>query len=320
VNCPKCQSEHTSKFGKDRNGNQRYKCMDCKKTFGDCEPKPLGDMRIGMDKAVFAIRLLLEGMSIRATERLTGLHRDTLCDLVLIVGRNCAKFLKKTVQNVTVKEVECDELWGFIAMKEKTRMLLNRPEATNGDCYTYVAMERNTKLVLTWHCGKRDSNNTWEFIDNLRFAAAGRFQVSTDGYKPYTSAIPQVFESQVDFAQLIKQYGGSTDTQPHTRYSPAQITSIDKTHGCGNPDFDRVCTSHSERLNLSVRMACRRMTRLTNGHSKSWQHHEAMLGLFFAWYNWVRKHQTIKTTPAVANGIATEPWSLQKLLMEAAKA
>lgn len=319
MNCPRCESENTQRIGKDRAGNQRHRCKECRKTWIDAPTKPLGSMRIDLDKAVFALRLLLEGMSIRATERMTGLHRDTLCDLVVTVGENCARFLRKTIKNVAVTEVECDETWGFIGMKEKTRQRLGRSEIF-GDCYTYIAMERNTKLVLTWHCSKRTSNDTWEFIDNLRFACAGRFQLSTDGYKPYQAAVPLVFKFDVDFAQLIKRFGGSSDNMGGVRYSPAEITSVEKTVGCGTPDMDRVCTSHCERLNLSVRMANRRMTRLTNGHSKKWENHEAMMGLFFAWYNWVRKHASLKTTPAVAHGIADEPWTLEKLLVEAAKA
>ena len=319
VNCPKCQSEHVSKFGKDRSGNQRYKCLDCRKTFGDAEPKPLGNMRVDLDKAVFALRLLLEGMSVRATERMTGLHRDTILGLVVTAGQNCKRFMSKTLRDVPAKEVEVDELWGFVGCKEKTRQLLKRPECF-GDCYCYIGMERETKLILAFHVAKRSSESTYEFVDNLRYAAAGRYQISTDGYRPYQAAIPLVYQFDVDFAQLVKRFGGSTDMQPETRYSPAQITSIDKTQGCGSPDMNRVCTSHSERLNLSLRMGIRRLTRLTNAHSKKWANHEAMLALFFAWYNWVRKHMTLKTTPAVAHGIAAEPWSLEKLLTEAAKA
>jgi len=274
-------------------------------------------MRIDFDRAVFALKLLLEGMSIRSTERTTGLHRDRLCDLVLTVGRRCQAFLKTRIHAVPVEEVECDEMWGFIGMKEKTRERLNRGEEF-GDCYAYVAMERNTKLVLTYHVDKRSSEGTWVFIDNLFFATAGRYQVSTDGYGPYQSAIPLIFKFEVDFAQVIKRFGG-VDSEDRRRYSPAPMVKVQKTYGCGRPDLERACTSHSERLNLSLRMSLRRLTRLTNGHSKSWKHHEAMLGLFFAWYNFVRVHSTIKTTPAVAQGLTDHAWTMEELLTETAE-
>ncbi len=202
-----CHHGERKKFGKDRYGNQRYKCLLCGATFVEHQAKPLGSMRIDLDDAVFALRLLLEGMSIRATERLTSLHRDTLCDLVVMVGQRCERFLKARIRDVPVKEVECDEMWGFIGCKEKTRQLLGHGEHM-GDCYAYVAMERNTKLVLTYHVDKRSSEGTWEFIDNLFFATSGRFQVSTDGYGPYQSAIPLIFKFDIDYSQVIKRFGG----------------------------------------------------------------------------------------------------------------
>jgi IS1 family transposase len=219
---------------------------------------------------------------------------------------------------LAVSEIECDELWGFIGMKEKTRQRLNRPE-NFGDCYTFLAIERNTKLIVAFHIGKRTSDDCWQFAARLYEATAGRFQVSTDGYGPYQSAIPLTFKFGIDFAQLIKRFG-ETDIQDQRRYSPAQITSVDKTIGCGNPDMDRVCTSHSERLNLSLRMQIRRMTRLTNGHSKTLKHHKAMLALYFAWYNFVRRHMTLKTTPAVAHGLTDHEWTIEELLTAAARA
>jgi transposase-like protein/IS1 family transposase len=310
-----CSHVTTKKFGKDRNGNQRKRCTDCGKTWTE-RVKPLGSMRIDFDKAVFGLKLLLEGMSIRSTERMTLLHRDRLCDLVLTVGQRCQRFLKAKIHGVPVTEVECDEMWGFIGMKEKTRERLKRGDEF-GDCYAYVAMERNTKLVLTYHVDKRSSEGTWEFIDNLFFATSGRYQVSTDGYGPYQSAIPLIFKFAIDFAQVIKRFGG-VDSEDRRRYSPAPMVKTHITYGCGRPDLERACTSHSERLNLSLRMGLRRLTRLTNGHSKSWKHHEAMLGLFFAWYNFCRVHATIKTTPAVAQGLTDHVWTIEELLTESA--
>jgi transposase-like protein/IS1 family transposase len=312
-----CQHENTKKFGHDRKGNPRVRCTDCGKTWTQQAPKMFGDMRIETKEAVFALKLLLEGMSIRAVERLTGLHRDRVCDLVVLIGQRCKRFLASRIQNVPVQEVECDETWGFIGMKEKTRQRLHESNAF-GDCYTYIAMERNTKLVLTWSVGKRGSEECWSFIDDLKFATSGRFQISTDGYTPYQSAVPLIFNFDVDFSQVIKRFGGSSDTEAGRRYSPANIVSVEITHGCGTPDLDRACTSHSERLNLSLRMHNRRMTRLTNAHSKKWENHESMMGLWFAWYNFVRVHSTIKTSPAVAQGLTDHVWTIEELLAEVA--
>lgn len=314
-----CQhDQHVKKFGKDRKGNQRYRCLDCGKTWTEQQVKPIGNLRIDTDKAVFALRLLLEGTGIRPTERLTGLHRDTLCDLVLTVGQNCEAFLNERLVDLEVSDIECDELWGFVGMKEKTRQRLDRPEEF-GDAYCFVAIERTSKLVVTWHLGKRTNIDCWEFINNLRLATSGRFQVSTDGYGPYQSSIPLTFQFGIDFAQIIKSYGGSSDTEPERKYSPANIASVKTTIGCGSPDEDRICTSYVERSNLSMRMHLRRLTRLTNAHSKSLPHHRAMLALYFAWYNFVRKHMTLGTTPAVAQGLTDHVWTVDELLTEAAK-
>ena len=312
-----CQHTQTKKHGRDRYGNQRMRCLTCGKTWIVTPPRPLGSMRIDLDKAVFALRLLLEGTSIRATARLTGLDKNTLCDLVATVGANCERFMRATVVDVPVKEIEADELWGFVHCKEKTRQRLGYGELF-GDVYTFVAMERTSKFVVTWLCGKRTSENCWEFVNNLYFATTGRFAVSTDGFTPYSSSIPLVFGFNVDFAQIVKRFSGTSDVDGSRRYSPANIVSTDKVRGCGNPDLDRASTSHSERLNRSFRMGIRRLTRLTDAHSKKWENHEAMVALWLGYYNYVRVHSTIKTTPAVAQGLASKPWSIEELLTAAA--
>lgn len=308
-----CLHARFKRHGKNRNGSQRFRCLDCGYTWTEDRPRPIGDMRVDLDKAVFALRLLLEDMSIRATERLTGLHRDTLCSLVVTVGQRCKAWLSRTIRNVEVRDVQADELWGFIQCKERTRERLGKDDE-HGDCYCFVAMERHTKLVLAWHVGKRTPETTWEFADNLRFATNGRFQLSTDGFLPYRTAIPGIFKSEIDHGTLVKQYGPSEDVQAARRYSPAAIIGIDKHAASGTPNMDRVCTSHIERENLTIRMQVRRLTRLTNAFSKKWENHEAMLGLFFAWYNFCRKHSTIKTTPAVAQGLTDHVWTLEELL------
>lgn len=310
-----CECKSTKKNGKDRNKNQRFKCRDCGRTWTEARVKPLGDMRISMDKAILAINLLVEGMSIRAVERITNLHRDTICDLVLTVGANCGHLLSRVVKDVEVNDVQCDEIWSFVGCKEKTKKKRGYTADDIGDSWTFIAIERNTKLVLAHHVAKRD--DTRAFLDKLRSAVTGRFQISTDGWGGYTNNVPFVFRNDADFGQLIKTYASQ---QEQTRYSPAQIIRAEKNVRFGNPDPALICTSHVERLNLTLRMNSRRFTRLTNAHSKSWEHHEAMQNIIFAWYNFSRVHASLdKKTPAMASGLSESVWSIEKLLSEAGR-
>jgi IS1 family transposase len=186
-------------------------------------------------------------------------------------------------------------------------------------------MERETKLLLAYHVGRRDPQDTAWFAEKLRKATSGRFQLTTDGFKPYCTAIPEAFSGHIDFAQLVKTYGKPTgEKKPDTRYSPGEITGIKKREMWGHPDMSQVCTSHIERSNLSIRMGIRRMTRLTNAFSKKWENHEAHLALWFLYYDFCRPHTTLSKgpkgqkgtpkTPAMAAGLADHPWSLAELL------
>jgi transposase-like protein/IS1 family transposase len=310
-----CQHESRHKHGKNKCGNQRYKCADCGATFVD-ESGPLGTMRVTMKEATMALSLMLEGMSIRSIQRLTGLCRDTLCDLVVLVGENCQRLLESTVKNVEVKDVQLDEIWSFVGMKEKTRATRGySPEF--GDSWTFIGIERETKLILAHHVGQRDSDTCWAFLLKLKAAIGkGRFQLTTDGLRAYTSNVPFAFQSQVDFAQLIKNYASSQEV---TRYSPATIINIEKLPIFGAPEEDKISTSHIERFNLTYRMSMRRFTRLTNGHSKSLRHHTAMQALFIAWYNFGRKHETLHgNTPAMASGLSDHVWTIKELIEGAA--
>jgi transposase-like protein/IS1 family transposase len=311
-----CQHENTKKHGTDRKGNQRHRCLDCGKTFAEETAKPLGNMRIGIKQAVAAIGMLMEGMSIRATSRLTGMDPGTICDLVLTVGGNCQRLLDAKVRNVDAKDVEADEIWSFVGMKEKTRVERGySPEF--GDSWTFLAIERNTKLILAHKVGERDSETCWAFLLKLKAAiGTNRFQLTTDGLAAYRMNVPFAFGMQVHFAVLIKNYASSQET---TRYSPAKITNIEKLPMFGDCDEDRISTSHIERFNLTLRMSSRRHTRLTNGHSKSLKHHVAMQAIFVAFYNFCRKHETLKgQTPAMASQLTDRVWTMRQLLEFAA--
>ena len=309
-----CQHNQTQKYGKDRKGNQRLRCTLCGQTFAEEIVRPLGSMRIELKDAATALALLLEGMSIRATERITGLNRDTLCDLILVVGENCERFLQAKVAGVQADDIQCDEIWSFVGCKERTRHA-ERYTGDEGHSWTWIAIERNSKLVLAHHVGQRDGASCESFLGKLDRATTGRFQISTDGLGAYTLNVPFTFRNRVDFGQLIKSFGGGSATG---RYSPAKIINSQKRAMYGNPDPDKVCTSHIERLNLTLRMNVRRFTRLTNAHSKSLKHHRAMQAIFFAFYNFCRKHETIKKTPAMAAGLADKAWTIRQLIERAA--
>lgn len=318
MQCAKCGKDRVKRFGKDRHGHQRFRCLECGKTFIVTGPKLLGNMRISLDDAERCLSQLLEGSSIRSTSRLTGIDRDTVIALLVMIGERCKAWMERELVDVCVDEVQADEVWSFIFCKEKHSQRMGYDGST-GDAYCFVGVERNTKLVVSWLLGKRSPECTQMFADKLKVATAGRFQLSTDGWTPYQTAMPRTFGSRVNFGTIVKIYGkvGEGDQR---RYSPPAIVEIKREHVWGNPDMNRVCTSHIERSNLSMRMSIRRMTRLTNGFSKKWENHEAAIALWFAFYNFCRRHMTLKTTPAVASGLTDHQWTIRELLERVATA
>jgi IS1 family transposase len=272
-------------------------------------------MRISLDDACRALGMLLEGMPIRGVERQTGICRDTICDLVLLVGENCQRFLKENVKGVAANQIELDEIWDFVGMKKRTKERLGYI-SESGDAWTWLAIDGKSKLVLAHAVGARDMSTCARLLTQLNEATVGDCQITSDGLPLYQN-VPFYIGSRCSFAQLIKVYSASQEV---TRYSPAQIIGIEKTVRFGNPDPDKISTSYSERLNLSLRMHVRRYTRLTNAHSKSFRHHAAMTSLFVAWYNYCRTNSACgkKTTPAMAAGLASCVWSIKELLENAA--
>ena len=313
MTCHNCRIE-AKKFGKHRNGLQRYRCQQCQKTFTEAHERPLDGMLMPMNKALLALRLLVEGNSIRSIERTTEIHRDTILRLLVKVGERCDKLMGRMIVNVPVKDVQCDEIWGYVFKKEAHKNPEEANEEGIGDAYCFVAIERRTKLVLNFALGRRSQATTDTFIEGLRHATAGqRFQISTDGFAPYKSAIPNTLGDRCDFAQLIKVYAqGPLEEQ--RRYSPPDVTHTERVPVMGNPDPAKICTSHVERQNLTIRMQMRRLTRLTNAFSKKWENLWAAYCLHFAWYNFVRVHQTLRVTPAMEAGITDHVWGLNDLL------
>lgn len=318
MKCINCGCEETVKFGKDRKGQQRFKCVGCGKTF--VAPHALAGKKTAMVDAVRVLSMLLEGMSVRSCERLTGMCTDAILSIMIQAGESCSRFMEANISKVPAKTVECDEQWAFIFCKRRTAERLGKVSAEVGDRYVFTAIDRDSKLLLCWHAGERSQDDTWTFADKLFKAVSGRPTINTDGFTSYTSAIPLTFHHNCDYAQIVKNFQNTAGNSAQVRYSPGSITSVTKTVICGEVHESEIGTSRMERFNLTTRMQLRRFTRLTNGHSKKTRNHDAMLGLYFAWYNWCRRHSTIKSTPAVKAGLATEQWTLERLLTMAAKA
>jgi transposase-like protein/IS1 family transposase len=311
MKCQACGSE-AKKFGKDRNGHQRFRCLSCKKTFIEAYERPLGNMRLSEEKALSVLKLLVEGCSIRSAERITGVEKRTILSLLETVGKKCESFMQKMVCGLAVKNVQCDELWGFVEMKEKTKTKKGLDSNRIGDAYCFVGMERSTKLILAWHLGRRTAADTVDFTEKLRHATKGNFQINTDGFAPYRDAIEWAFGADVDFAQIVKVYANNPENE--TRYSPCQCTGCTKQRVAGNPDLAQATTSHIERQNLTIRMSMRRMTRLTNAFSKKWTNLKSAYALHFAYYNFCRVHKTLRVTPAMEAGITDHVWTLGELI------
>jgi transposase-like protein/IS1 family transposase len=308
MQCPTCKAD-AQRFGTNRNGSQRFRCVDCKKTFSAKLTDRLPGSTIPLVQVERVLQLLLEGCSVRSAERISGLHRDTILKLLVTAGEQCEMLLGRLIVNVPVRDVQCDEMWGFIQKKEK--MVTEDDDPNYGDAYCFVAMETNTKLVLNFALGKRNQTTTDVFIEGLRHATKGNFQITTDGFMPYRSAIPNTLADRASFATLVKVYRANPEGE--RRYSPAEVVSTEVVPVMGDPDLKRICTSHIERQNLTMRMQMRRLTRLTNGFSKKWENHWAALCLHFAYYNFVRIHRTLRVTPAMAAGITDRVWDLSDL-------
>ena len=256
------------------------------------------------------LKLLLEGNSVSSVERITEVHHTTILKLLVLAGEKCERIMATKIRNVPVRDVECDEVWSYVGKKQ--RRVRPDDDQNLGDAYCFVAIERHSKLVLNIALGKRDQATTDVFIEGVRHATRGEFQITTDGFAPYRSAIPNTLEDRCDFAQLIKVYRASVEGE--ARYSPAEVAEVVEVPVMGRPDPARICTSIVERSNLSVRMGIRRFTRLTNAFSKKWENHWAAVALWFTFYNFCRVHKSLRMTPAMAAGISGHIWSVRELL------
>jgi transposase-like protein/IS1 family transposase len=309
-----CHHGQTIGWGKDRQGNARRRCKNCGKVLSLVAPRPLGRMRISLDDATLVLSLLTEGSSIRSAERVSGIHRDTIGKLLRLAGEKCEALLSRLVRNVEAKDVQADELFCFVAMKEKTRVRKGIEDLEIGDAYTFLAIERDSKLLLAHHVGRRTSEHANLFAAKLSAAVGSdRFQISTDGLDAYPAALEAHLGGRIDYGQIIKTFSGE-GLDSERRYSPPSIIATEKRVISGTPDEAKVCTSHVERLNLHVRMMSRRFTRLTTGFSKKRSALKAAVSVFAASYNLCWRHSALRMSPAMHAGLTRKVWTVRDLL------
>ena len=269
--------------------------------------------RLGTAKRVAVISALVEGCSVRSTSRLTGVAKGTILRLLADVGAACARYQDTAIRNIPARRVQIDEIWSFVACKQKnvTEQILERSSKA-GDAWTFVAIDPQTKLVLSWLVGTRDAGCATEFMQDVAGRLANRIQLTTDGHRMYLSAVEDAFGSAIDYAMLQKVYGA--DPQAEKRYSPAVCLGCKVETISGDPDPAHIGTSHIERQNLTMRMNIRRFTRLTNAFSKKIENHMYSVALFYMHYNFVRVHQTLRVTPAMEAGLTTSAWSIADIV------
>ena len=258
------------------------------------------------------VRCLVEGNSIRSTVRITGASKNTIAKLLVELGHACAEYQDRTFCGIVSERIQCDEIWSFVSCKEKNLPQEERGQFGRGDVWTWTALDSDTKLMVSWLVGQRNPECAAEFMNDLAARLVKRVQLTTDGLKCYLTAVKGAFDNDIDYAMLIKVYGNEPEGQK--RYSPAKYISADHKPITGEPDDMFISTSHVERQNLTMRMGMRRFTRLTNAFSKKTENHACAIALHFMYYNFARVHQTLKTTPAIAAGVADHAWTIEEII------
>jgi IS1 family transposase len=275
--------------------------------------------RLNSDLRGKVLHSLMEGMSIRATAGLFGVSKTTILKLIEDAGQAAAWYQDRVLRNLKCERLQADEQWGFVGCKQRNRGTAKNLKPGMGDAWLWTCICADTKLVVTFYVGERDGNAAYQLLRDLSERLDGRkFQLTTDGWRAYLSAIGFVFDPyEVDFAQLQKQYGPSYEGasgSAERRYSPALCIGAIKVPIMGNPDPKHISTSYAERNNLNVRMHSRRMTRLTNAFSKKIENHCYAMALHFLYYNFVRVHQTLKVSPAMAAGVTKHLWEMKDVV------
>ncbi|HWC34118.1 MAG TPA: IS1 family transposase [Mycobacteriales bacterium] len=277
--------------------------------------------KLSTAKRAQVVGCLVEGMSIRATVRTTGVAKNTITKLLVDLGDACSYAANELLVDLDCKRVQADEIWSFCYSKAKNVPEEHQGEFGYGDVWTWTAIDADTKLVMSYYVGDRSTASAYALMSDAAYRIRGRVQLTTDGHRPYLEAVDAAFVGDIDYAMLHKLYDQPTGKDNERRYSPAVCTGIDIKPIYGDPDPDHISTSYVERQNLTMRMSMRRFTRLTNGFSKKVENLAAAVSLHFVYYNFARPHQTLtkanggrKTTPAMAAGKANRVWTLEDIV------
>jgi IS1 family transposase len=268
--------------------------------------------KLPAEKRAQVLQMMAEGISLRAITRLTGISRTTLIKLLEDAGQAFSEYQDRTLMNLPCKRLQVDEAWAFCYAKQKNVPIAKAAPEGAGDIWTWVGLDAKSKLAVSWYVGGRDSEAAMIFMDDLAKRLANRVQLTSDGHKAYLEAVEGAFGGDIDYAMLVKVYGPAPEGQ--RRYSPAECVGAVKHRIEGNPDPKHVSTSYAERQNLNIRMGNRRMTRLTNAFSKKAANHAHMMAIYFMHYNFVRIHQTLKITPAMAAGVTGKLWEMADMV------
>lgn len=268
--------------------------------------------RLALDKRAAVISALVEGVSINATVRMTGVAKHTILKLLKDLGCAAASYHNAHVRNLRIRRVQCDEIWAFVYGKDKN-LALEQVQSGLGSVWTWTALDADSKLILSYMLGDRGAATAQTFMRDVAGRIANRIQLTTDGHRVYADAVEDAFGADVDYAMLVKIYGASNDN-PESRYSPATCIGCRTGVLAGRPDPEHISTSFVERSNLSMRMGMRRFTRLTNAFSKKLENHGHAVALYFMHYNYCRVHKTLRVTPAMEAGLTDHVWSIEELL------
>jgi IS1 family transposase len=268
--------------------------------------------KLSNEKKIAVVSALVEGCSVRSTVRMTGVSKGAILRLLVELGTVCAEYLDTAICNVPAKRIQVDEIWSFVGCKQKHVTPEIAEKRIAGDVWTFVAIEAQSKLVISWAMGRRDAGFATDFLQDVSRRLSNRVQLTTDGHKMYLNAVIDAFADDIDYAQLVKIFGADPDGA--RTYSPAQCLGIQKEAILGNPDPKHISTSFVERQNLTMRMCMRRFTRLTNGFSKKIENHMHSVALYYMYYNFARVHQTLRVTPAMEAGISQHVWSIAEII------
>lgn len=267
---------------------------------------------ISNEKKIQILSALVEGNSLRSITRMFDVHRTTVMKVLIESGEKAKEILDEKIVYLKCRYVQCDEIWCFVGKKQKMCTPSEIRKGELGDQYIFVAMDSDTKLVITHLIGKRNTKSCTAFIEDLSNRIPRRFQLSTDAFNSYRRAVDEIFGIDIDFGTVNKHY--ANDVKEEKRYSPAKVTSVSLAVIAGHPVSNRISTSHIERQNLTMRMQMRRLTRLTNAFSKKLYNLECAIALHFFYYNFIRIHQTLRVTPAMEAKITGHLWSWKDFL------